>query len=455
MKGEDNPEEKERNQDGIPQQQGTENAGGERTRPVHPWKKNLFLEIPSSTMEVACPESKLASVRTPTPKRVNFFLTPSPRRSAGEQSSGPSSSQSKPCAHTLLRKSSFKQRNLPWDMEKGSIPLSTASIWDREFDSRSLPFTAMLTPRAKHAFSLPVTPCGVTFSNSVHQEGIVTIPDPNIRGFQGKIRRSLSVPANDKQNRLRRAESFYRVVPSTPRAKEGDASHQSSSIEQVHENESDEEEILEEEAVCRICLAELYEGGETLKMECSCRGELALAHQECAMKWFSIKGNKTCEVCKREVEDHSLYRLWQELPILIVISMLGYFCFLEQLLVGQMGSGAVAISLPLAFLLGILSSMTSSTMVKGKYIWVYASAQFSLVVVFAHFLYSLVHLQAVFSILFASFAGFGVAMSTCAVISELLRWKRRWYAHSLQQSNIARAGEGNQARANPETFVGS
>ncbi|KAI4368787.1 hypothetical protein MLD38_017301 [Melastoma candidum] len=290
----------------------------------------------------------------------------------------------------------------------------------------------MLTPRAKHAFSLPVTPCGVTFSNSVHQEGIVTIPDPNIRGFQGTIRRSLSVPANDKQNRLRRAESFYRVVPSTPRAKEGDASHQSSSIEQVHENESDEEEILEEEAVCRICLAELYEGGETLKMECSCRGELALAHQECAMKWFSIKGNKTCEVCKREVqnlpvtllriqttcitggtafvqvEDHSLYRLWQELPILIVISMLGYFCFLEQLLVGKMGSGAVAISLPLAFLLGILSSMTSSTMVKGKYIWVYASAQFSLVVVFAHLLYSLVHLQAVFSILFASFAGFGV-----------------------------------------------
>ncbi|KAI3800106.1 hypothetical protein L1987_35414 [Smallanthus sonchifolius] len=69
-----------------------------------------------------------------------------------------------------------------------------------------------------------------------------------------------------------------------------------------HEEEG--EDIAEEEVVCRICMVELRKGvDDTLKMECNCIGELALALQECAMRWFSIKGNKPCEVCKQEVKN--------------------------------------------------------------------------------------------------------------------------------------------------------
>lgn len=81
-----------------------------------------------------------------------------------------------------------------------------------------------------------------------------------------------------------------------------------------------------------------------------------------------------------------------------------------------MGSSAIAISLPFSCILGLLASMTSTTMgmsfdslvrkskqlsylllriltcsaVRKKYAWVYAIAQFVMVVLFAHLFYSLV-----------------------------------------------------------------
>lgn len=197
-------------------------------------------------------------------------------------------------------------------------------------------------------------------------------------------------------------------------------------------------------------MVELGEG-ETLKMECNCKGELALAHQECAIKWFSMKGNKNCEVCKEEVRNlpvtllrvqnvqntsrhagerarqmsYNRYRVWQDVPVLIIVGMLAYFCFLEQLLVHDLGSGAIAISLPFSCVLGLLASMTSSTIVRKKFVWIYALIQFVLVVLFAHLFYSLFHVQPVLSVLLATFAGFGVAIFGNCLVTEFFKWRQQ------------------------------
>ncbi|KAG8644580.1 hypothetical protein MANES_11G144500v8 [Manihot esculenta] len=388
----------------------------------HQWKRsNLFLEIPSRTLEDSSQDSvviKIPPSPSPTPRKVNFLLTPSSSDARACGSPGPSTSRGKSSLRSLLPKLSFKSRISTLDVEKAAnLPPDTSCNIPREKPSisRSLSLSKIFTPRMNRASSLPVTP--IANSNSESTRGGSTGGSLNSsgKGPQKKISRSLSVPVNGKERSIRRMDSFFRVIPSTPRVKEGDVITNASPGNDTETDDTDGEDIPEEEAVCRICLVELCEGGETLKMECSCKGELALAHQECAVKWFSIKGNKTCDVCKQEVQnlpvtllkiqsvrsrtggmsralqaDANGYRIWQEVPVLVIISMLAYFCFLEQLLVGNMGTGAIAISLPFSCVLGLLSSMISSTMVKRRFVWVYASTQFALLVFFAHIFYSLV-----------------------------------------------------------------
>ncbi|WOG94479.1 hypothetical protein DCAR_0313775 [Daucus carota subsp. sativus] len=55
---------------------------------------------------------------------------------------------------------------------------------------------------------------------------------------------------------------------------------------------------------CRICHLSLQKGGSdiesgtAIQLGCSCKNDLAAAHQDCAETWFRIKGNRICEICK-------------------------------------------------------------------------------------------------------------------------------------------------------------
>uniref|UniRef100_A0A0E0A961 RING-CH-type domain-containing protein n=1 Tax=Oryza glumipatula TaxID=40148 RepID=A0A0E0A961_9ORYZ len=244
------------------------------------------------------------------------------------------------------------------------------------------------------------------------------------------------------------------------------------------EDDAGSVEAEEEALVCRICMVALSEdgggggGGGTLKLECRCKGELALAHGDCAVKWFSIKGNATCDVCNHEVLNlpvtlrrvhdrqqlvyeaaaaaaaaaagddiaggnrrggYSYGRVWRGTTILVIVSMLAYFCFLEQLLVGDHGTAALAISLPFACVLGLFSSLTTAKMVSRKYVWIYSAVQYLFIVLFTHIFYRYVRLQAVIAIILSTFAGFGVAICTNAILLQIIRWRARRASMSAAQ----------------------
>lgn len=99
------------------------------------------------------------------------------------------------------------------------------------------------------------------------------------------MKSSFSVSVNVKNPSLRRVGSTgggFRVVPMTPHQVGVDSSllDDATMGETGNESIGAGEDIPEEEAVCRICLVELGERGDTFKLECSCKGELDLAHND-------------------------------------------------------------------------------------------------------------------------------------------------------------------------------
>ncbi|KAH9673587.1 RING-CH-type domain-containing protein [Citrus sinensis] len=382
----------------------------------------------------------------------------------------PNSAKFKSSVRSLLPQRSFKAKNIAHDGEKTVLILpdtpSSDGPLDKPSTSRSFSLNKILFPSStKVAHSLPATPIATTALDSVQERQLNIQPNNSKLRTQQKMTRSFSVPVNIKVRSLRRTESgggLIRVISVSTR---------SAAVERISVNddpatdiatEEAGEDIPEEEAVCRICLVELGEGGDMFKLECSCKGELALAHKECA--WLPLRAGFCSAVQIRWFKNLDFVpssMVWQDMPVLIMVSMLAYFCFLEQLLVSDLGARALAISLPFSCVLGLLSSMIASTMVSRSYIWAYASFQFAVVILFAHIFYSVVsklnklysmslciiplvvvfifsinlqlNVNPILAVLLSSFTGFGIAISTNSLIVEYLRWRMSRQMQSLHQ----------------------
>ncbi|PKA52340.1 E3 ubiquitin-protein ligase MARCH6 [Apostasia shenzhenica] len=433
-----------------------ESNAGETSSKHHSRRPNLpSLQVPERSLQNS--QINWTKISFPPSASINSTRSSLPTR--------PSSAKVKTSIRNLLPQCSFKTKNSIPEGDKTNLLLSSTPSQgqrNRVTTSKVFSLTRVLSSVSlKGTHSLPATPFGNSALEFSRDRHVINIP-PAEQG-QKQMTRSLSVPGNVKGKALRRSDSvgLVRVIPVTPHPIIVDNIAEA----EITEAANDEgEDIPEEEAVCRICLIELGEGGETFKLECSCKGELALAHKDCAIKWFSIKGNKMCDVCQQEVQnlpvtllrlqnpqtangrpanelrqrEVSHYRIWQDIPVLVMVSILAYFCFLEQLFVGDMGSRALAVSLPLSCVLGLLSSMISSTMVSKSYIWAYASFQFAVVILFAHIFYNVLKVAAVLSVLLSSFTGFGIAISMNSMLVEYLRWRaRRRHPMALQQDNGA------------------
>ncbi|KAH0934005.1 hypothetical protein HID58_011122 [Brassica napus] len=431
MDGRDQPRVEEHTS--LPPPPQREGDSPEIAQEEDPWRRGIVSgTTPEDTGEdLSRRHASLTS--SPVAKRVNFSPMSSPRIGQRGASLSPSSSSSRNKPNSLknlVPKLSFKNRNS--DIEKADDLAFEGNGRDRS----TWTLSNILTPRLKKTESLPVTPLAHSNPGSTHGRYVVDPVTSMKKGPPLPIHRSRSVPAFNKDGSLRQA-GVFRVIP-TPNMTPA------RNIMKLNDTDVDGgEDVPEEEAVCRICMVELGEDSDAFKMECMCRGELALAHKECTIKWFTIKGNRTCDVCKQEVQnlpvtllrmqnsqgnfgdadtEASHYR--QDVPVLVIVSMLAYFCFLEQLLLTKMKSGAIAISLPFSCVLGLLASMTTTTMVTKQYIWIYATVQFGLVVFFSHIFFSLVHMKPVVSILLATLVGFGLTMSGQTGLAEFAKWRR-------------------------------
>ncbi|CAH8356688.1 unnamed protein product [Eruca vesicaria subsp. sativa] len=378
------------------------------------------------------------SIQIP-PRPIPFVGGRIPKGSLKSTSSFKSGTTSSP--RGILRNLSLKKKVVAAHLESERSSLLSPSLMETAKKPNAA--GSATSPYWKRCLSLPSRQTA-KLSPVVSAQVPVTVSGepPKKDSVHPQVPRSLSMPGRNKV--IVRSISFNnheaRVASET-------------SADQISPvpTEETEEEIPEEEAVCRICL-DVCEEGNTMKMECSCKGDLRLVHEACAIKWFSTKGTRNCEVCRKEVQNLPVILLrvpttnqlnirrgdrsqqnmqsqtasaWQEFVVLVLISTVCYFFFLEQLLIRDLGTQAIYLAGPFSLTLGLLASVFAIVLAIREYIWTYAALEFALVGMLVHLLFSTVRLPAIYSILFAGILGFGIAVCLNSLFLNYLAWRLR------------------------------
>ncbi|KAF2311016.1 hypothetical protein GH714_019106 [Hevea brasiliensis] len=268
----------------------------------------------------------------------------------------------------LLRGLSFKKKGVVPDGERSFLLKSDPTT------APDSPVMASLRSAWKRCMSLPVTPTS-NLSPSVSTPISARMPGDSHKTrkgpAQGVVSRSLSVPG---QNIV--------IVRSSSFASHNENDQTTTSNDQISAVpvEVDDEEILKRK---------LYVGSVLMYV-------------------------------KKEIHQNGvqLQSAWQDFVVLVLISTICYFFFLEQLLIRDMKTQAVIIAVPFAFTLGLLASIFAVILAIREYIWTYAALEFALIAVFVHLFYSLLHLKAIYAILVSSVLGFGIAVTLNSLYSQ-------------------------------------